>query len=56
MPNGPEVTTETRKRQREARDVFTHDIEEVVDNFISSLHDVAKKHERFVFFFFPCSS
>jgi hypothetical protein len=51
MPDGPVVTTETRKRQREAHDTVTHDIKDAVEDFISRLHDIAKKHEQFVFSF-----
>ncbi|KAN0124360.1 hypothetical protein V8E52_002009 [Russula decolorans] len=46
MPDGPVVTTETRKRQREAHDTVTHDIKDAVEDFISRLHDIAKKHEH----------
>ena len=52
MSSGPVVTSETRKRQKETRDAFTHDIDEAVDDFISKLYGIAKKHERCVSSFY----
>ncbi len=45
-PVGPVVASETRKRQREAQDTLSHDIDGAIDNFFSTLNDIAAKHTR----------
>jgi hypothetical protein len=45
-PVGPVVTGETRKRQREARVTLSHDIDDAIDNFFSTLNDIAVKHAQ----------
>ena len=49
MPNGPVVTKETWKRQREACDKFTQEIDDAVEDYLTNLNDIAKKYKRLVF-------
>ena len=51
-PPGPVVSSETRKRQKEARDTLAQDVDSAVNDFISSLNVIAEKHARCAFFFF----
>jgi hypothetical protein len=45
-PVGPIVASETHKRQREARDTLSHDIDSAVNDFISRLNGIAEKHAQ----------
>jgi hypothetical protein len=44
MATAPAVTSETRKRQAEARNGLAEDVDEVIGDFIHRLNDVAEKH------------
>ncbi len=52
MANRPIVATEMWKRQREAHNEFTQEIDDVVGDFIARLNSIVEKHRQFFFFFF----
>jgi hypothetical protein len=54
MASGPSVSSETRERQREVRNALTKDIEEVLEDFVNRLDNVAAKHGWCVHLFNSC--
>ncbi len=50
MATTPAVTSETCKRQAEARNGLAKDVDEVVGDFINKLDGVAMKHGRCICF------
>jgi hypothetical protein len=54
MFSGPVVTSETQKSQKETCDVFTHDMDKAVDDFISKLYGIAKSMNDAFFSFTLC--
>jgi hypothetical protein len=45
-PVEPVATNEKRKRQSEARDTLSHDVDGAIDDFMSRLDVIAEKHAR----------
>jgi hypothetical protein len=50
MATTPAVTSETRKRQAEARNGLAKEVDKVVVDFMNNLDGVARKHGRYVCF------
>jgi hypothetical protein len=50
MATTPAVTSETRKRQAEARNGLVKEVDKVVVDFMNNLDGVARKHGRYVCF------
>jgi hypothetical protein len=45
-PVGPVTESEAQNRKRDRRDTLSHDIDDAIDDFVSRLNDIAKKHAQ----------